>query len=195
MATEIGVVNLLMGTVTAFSTDGSLRILKVGDSAYANDLILSGPDGAIEIRFLDGSVMDLGHDSQLLLNTDFFDLSLSGHSGDVSILVDADGDVILSGNEPLQNNANPAEQNGSWQHDLAGFGQSELSSLDLTDVLSQADNHIAGVEYEGHLQIQISNAEGLVQLINLTDVVATDDMAAQSLLTRILNAGDNSDVS
>lgn len=191
MATEIGVVNLLIGTVTAFSTDGALRILKVGDSAYTNDLLLTGPDGAIEIRFADGSVMDLGRDSQILLNTDFFDLNLAETLTAVSILVDDDGDAILSGNESLRNDLDSSP----LQHDIAGFGESEFSALDLTDVLGHADNHIAGVEYEGHLQIQISNSQGLVQLINLTDVAATDDMAAQSLLAQLLNSGDSSDVS
>ena len=197
MAAEIGVVNVLMGTVTAFSTDGSLRILNVGDNAYANDLILTGPDAAIEIRFADGSVMDLGRDSQLLLNVDFFELNLPDLADDdllsVSILVDAEGDDILTGNDAVQSTSNQANGLMPIQYDIAGFAQSQVNVLELADVVGNPDNHIAGVEYEGHLQIQVSNAGGLIQLINVTDMAASDDMAAQSLLNQLLNSDDSSD--
>ncbi len=73
MATEIGVVKALIGAVTATSTDGSVRTLQVGDVVYANDLISTGAEGAIEIEFADGSVMDLGRSSQALLDSEVFD--------------------------------------------------------------------------------------------------------------------------
>jgi hypothetical protein len=70
MATQIGIVQALIGTATA--TDGSIRNLHVGDSVYADELVSTRSGGAVEIEFSDGSVMDLGRDSQALLDNAVF---------------------------------------------------------------------------------------------------------------------------
>ncbi len=72
MATQIGIVKALIGTVTATSADGSTRNLQVGDSVYADELVSTGSGGAVELEFADGSVMDLGRDSQALLDNTVF---------------------------------------------------------------------------------------------------------------------------
>jgi len=73
MATQIGFVKAIIGEVTAMAADGSSRTLQVGDRVYANELITTGPGGAVEIEFADGSVMDLGRNSQALLDSEMFD--------------------------------------------------------------------------------------------------------------------------
>ena len=72
MATQIGVITAVVGTVTATAEDGSIRTLQAGDRVYANEVISTGPAGAIEIEFAAGSVMDLGRDSQAMLDSAVF---------------------------------------------------------------------------------------------------------------------------
>jgi hypothetical protein len=105
MATEIGVVKALIGAVTATSTDGSVRTLQVGDVVYANDLISTGAEGAVEIEFADGSVMDLGRSSQALLDDEVFEpasTDVANNEETVSDDVDAIQQAILEGQDPTQ---------------------------------------------------------------------------------------------
>ncbi|MDQ7073538.1 MAG: retention module-containing protein [Gammaproteobacteria bacterium] len=80
MATEIGIVNVLIGTATATSTDGTQRDLHVGDRVYADEVITTGAVSAIEIEFADGSLMDLGRNSQAFLDDTVFDRRATSHS-------------------------------------------------------------------------------------------------------------------
>lgn len=105
MATEIGTVTVLIGTATAVSTDGSIRHLQVGDKVFQNDLISTGADGAVEIHFADGSVMDLGRSSNALLDSEVFDPTTPMADAQDEALVD-DVDLIqqaiLEGADPTQ---------------------------------------------------------------------------------------------
>ena len=119
MATEIGVVKALIGAVTATSTDGSVRTLQVGDVVYANDLISTGAEGAIEIEFADGSVMDLGRSSQALLDSEVFDpvnIDVADNEESVSDDVDAIQQAILEGQDPTQ----AAEETAAGAGNAAG---------------------------------------------------------------------------
>ncbi|WP_289302886.1 retention module-containing protein, partial [Methylophaga sp. UBA3996] len=119
MATEIGVVKALIGAVTATSTDGSVRTLQVGDVVYANDLISTGAEGAIEIEFADGSVMDLGRSSQALLDSEVFDpvnTDVADNEESVSDDVDAIQQAILEGQDPTQ----AAEETAAGAGNAAG---------------------------------------------------------------------------
>ncbi len=80
MATEIGTITALVGSATATSTDGSIRNLQVGDKVYANDLVTTGSAGAVEIEFVDGSIMDMGRNSQAVLDTEIFDPETTGNT-------------------------------------------------------------------------------------------------------------------
>jgi hypothetical protein len=52
----------------------------------------------------------------------------------------------------------------------------------LTDGLT-----MTAVEASGHLQLQFSNGSGVVQTIDLNNVVVTDNAAAQTMLNNLLN--------
>ncbi|SFK11508.1 retention module-containing protein [Methylophaga sulfidovorans] len=124
MATEIGVVKALIGAVTVTSTDGSVRTLQVGDVVYANDLISTGAEGAIEIEFADGSVMDLGRSSQALLDAEVFDptnTDIADNQQAVTDDVDAIQQAILEGQDPTQAGqetaAGAGTANGNEGHD------------------------------------------------------------------------------
>jgi hypothetical protein len=185
MTNEIGTVKATTGSVKAFDTEGAVTNLQVGDSVFANELISTGMDGGVEIEFADGEVMDLGRLSQVFLDSHFFDPTLtiatpedSGQAN--SFLIDGQGDDILSGEHEATYDAQP--------HFSLAFPE-DTEQLELSDVISNPDYQLAGFEYNGHLQIQVSNSEGIVQLIDLTSVAASDDIAAQSALNSILSSG------
>ena len=101
MATEIGFIRALIGTATATAVDGSQRSLVVGDRVYADEIISTDSASAIEIEFADGSLMDLGRNSQAFLDTDIFDPAQS-----VAPITDSDitalQDALIDGKDPTQ---------------------------------------------------------------------------------------------
>jgi T1SS-143 domain-containing protein len=106
MATQIGVITAVVGTVTATAEDGSIRTLQAGDRVYANEVISTGPAGAVEIEFADGSVMDLGRDSQAMLDSAVFNpnaTELAESEGEaVPDDVAAIQQAILEGEDPTE---------------------------------------------------------------------------------------------
>lgn len=198
MALQVGVINIIHGEVSAIRADGSSHTLQVGDNVYFQDCISTGSHAAVEISFADGSLMDLGRDSQVMLSSEFFypkatnveatdDLLVA--VANANFLIDAEGDDILSGHQHTSNSL-IAES----EPPISSFPVDSAGRLSLTDVLSQGDNHIAGVEHEGHLQVQVSNQHGVIECINLTSVAAVNDAAAQHVLDVLLNpaTGDDS---
>lgn len=200
MAIQIGVVKVVIGEVTATSVEGAGRLLQAGDQAYADDLISSGPHSAIEICFADGGLMDLGANSQVMLTDEFF-------YPQATTMADTDGDDVLSAlasTSFLINEQGDDILTGHVSDDLSAAGNEDSIAastvaddddvVDMADVLSGASSQISGVEYEGHLQIQVSNTEGIVHLINLTNVAAVDDIAAQMALDHLLNPGNGDEI-
>ncbi|MDO7711271.1 MAG: retention module-containing protein, partial [Pseudomonadota bacterium] len=103
MASQIGIVKALIGTATATSADGSIRNLQVGDSVYADELVSTGKAGAIELEFADGSVMDLGRDTQAMLDNAVFNPeALADTAATAESDVDAIQAAILAGADPTQ---------------------------------------------------------------------------------------------
>ena len=106
MATQIGVVKALIGNVTATATDGSTRTLQVGDNVYANELITTNIAAAIEIELNDGSVMDLGRSSQVMLDNAVFDPSatttVASETDDVPDDIAAIQAALLAGDDPTE---------------------------------------------------------------------------------------------
>lgn len=66
---NVGTVQSVTGVVRAISEDGSERILRAGDSVAENEKIITG-DGVVVIAFTDGTVLDLGGNSSIVLNDD-----------------------------------------------------------------------------------------------------------------------------
>ena len=101
MATEIGIIKTVIGTVTATAVNGSQRALHVGDKVFADDVISTGTSGAVEIEFADGSVMDFGRSSQAILDTEFFDpQQFIQTPTDIQDDVDALQQALLEGTDP-----------------------------------------------------------------------------------------------
>ncbi|MBL1320643.1 MAG: retention module-containing protein [Methylophaga sp.] len=101
MATEIGFVKALIGSATATAIDGSQRNLLVGDRINADEIITTGDASAIEIEFSDGSLIDLGRNSQAFLDTDVFDPQQSS-TPDSDVDITALQDALVDGEDPTQ---------------------------------------------------------------------------------------------
>lgn len=109
MATEAGVISALIGTATATAVDGTVRNLQVGDKVYPNEIITTGLAGAIEIEFPDGSVMDLGRNSQAVLDSETFDFDVAETAtltppaaDNVVDDIEAIQQALLAGEDPTQ---------------------------------------------------------------------------------------------
>lgn len=74
MTMETGNITTLIGTAVASAMDNSQRSLQAGDDIFHGEIITTGPSGAIEIEFVDGSVMNLGRSSQAIIDNDVFNL-------------------------------------------------------------------------------------------------------------------------
>ncbi|WP_456385973.1 Ig-like domain-containing protein [Desulfolithobacter sp.] len=69
---EVGRVTVLYGQVRAVAGDGSQRLLQPGSPVFADELIVTGPDGMVSIVFDDQlqTRLDLGRMSEVLLDDD-----------------------------------------------------------------------------------------------------------------------------
>lgn len=101
MAVEIGIIKNLIGAVTATATDGSQRTLEVGDKLFINEIISTGAAGAVEIEFIDGSIMDLGRNSQTVLDNEVLNPQ-QFTPAQVQADVDALQQALLDGEDPTQ---------------------------------------------------------------------------------------------
>lgn len=103
MAIEVGTITTLFGAAVVISADGTQRNLQIGDRLFADDIITTGVTGAIEIKFSDGSVMDLGRNSQAVLDGEVFSPQATAQLGTV-----LEEDVValqyalLDGTDPTQ---------------------------------------------------------------------------------------------
>ncbi len=98
-AQNIGTVKQLIGTATAEGSNGVIRTLHIGDRVNANDLIVTGDASVIQIVFKDGSHMDLGRDSRLVLDSEIFNPNQS-RVADADASVTAIQKAILAGEDP-----------------------------------------------------------------------------------------------
>ncbi|MDF1588136.1 MAG: retention module-containing protein [Gammaproteobacteria bacterium] len=103
MAAQIGIVKALIGTATATAADGTIRNLQIGDQVFANELITTGAGSAIELEFADGSLMDLGRNSQAILDDTIFNPEAATAVAETTDSeVDAIQAALLAGEDPTQ---------------------------------------------------------------------------------------------
>jgi len=103
MATEIGFIKGLIGSAIATAADGSQRTLQIGDKLFANEIVSTGAAGAVEIEFIDGSIMDLGRNSQAILDNEVIDPQLATLA-QTPVLDDVEAlqQALLDGADPTQ---------------------------------------------------------------------------------------------
>ncbi len=102
MTTKIGIVKVIIGTATATDIDGARRNLSLGDKVYANEVITTGNASAIEIEFSDGTLMDLGRNTQALLDSEAFDPQQPTIESASEVDVLALQDALIDGEDPTQ---------------------------------------------------------------------------------------------
>ncbi|MEO5574369.1 MAG: retention module-containing protein, partial [Gammaproteobacteria bacterium] len=110
----IGIVTSASGTVIATALNGATRALQVGDPVYANEVISTGHLSTVAVEFVDGTRLDLGRDSQALLDEEVFNPG-GADSADTTSTVEAIQQAILAGKDPTKVFEKPAagESEGS----------------------------------------------------------------------------------
>ena len=72
-ALPIGIVSAVIGYVVIKGEDGIEKLLKLGDKLFGGDEISTGEDGHAVIDLIDGSKIELGDDSSVVLDDDVID--------------------------------------------------------------------------------------------------------------------------
>ncbi|ORU94313.1 MAG: hypothetical protein A6F70_08300 [Cycloclasticus sp. symbiont of Bathymodiolus heckerae] len=98
---NVGTVQSVSGIVKAIAEDGTERVLRVGDKVAENEKIITG-SGVIVIAFTDGTVMDLGSNSSIVLNDDV----LNQEGAQTAQSRSAAEDEVAALQEALTNNPN-----------------------------------------------------------------------------------------
>jgi len=87
-----GIVKTVIGNVKAIATDGTERVLQIGERILFNEQIITGDTGTIAIDFSDGTQMDLGRNSIATIDEDSLNAE-SGTKQNAQPLAQAEDDV------------------------------------------------------------------------------------------------------
>lgn len=98
MATQIGVIKTIAGTVTATMPNGQQRNLQQNDIVFQDEVIMTAETGTVEILLNDGSTIDLGKNANITLEP--ISITADVAADDVATIQQA----ILEGEDPTQNN-------------------------------------------------------------------------------------------
>src|SRR3990170_5946839 len=82
----IGEVRELSGTVQLVRADGTTETAAVGTPVYLDDSVITGPDGAVEIVFIDDMTFSLGADAQVVLDNLVYNPGGDGNAVDLSVV-------------------------------------------------------------------------------------------------------------
>ena len=181
-------------------SDTANLIIKIGSSAYTaptpisgtesndvpltgtgNDDVMLGKGGDDTINGGAGNDHIEGGAGNDTLNGEGGNDTLIGGAGNDILTGGAGADIFVWHSEDVGTVASPA-------HDVVtdfNFA-SEGDTLNVHDLLTDGLTMTA-VEVSGHLQLQFSNGSGVVQTIDLNNVVVADNAAAQTMLTNLLN--------
>lgn len=121
MAVEIGVIKAIIGKVELIDSEET-KPLKVGDKVFSDQVISTAIAGAVEIEFIDGSVMALPQNSQAVLDKETFDPTESSQSEDITALQDA----LLAGADPTENEEATAANAGAQSGEDEGSSTAQV---------------------------------------------------------------------
>ena len=82
----IGEVTELTGTARVTRTNGAEEQLSLGDSVFLGDVVATGPESSLGIKFVDDTLFSLGAEARLVLNTLIFDPGGDANTLAVSIV-------------------------------------------------------------------------------------------------------------
>ena len=81
----VGKIQTTIGPVTVMRAGGVVARVDVGEFVYQGDAIATGPDGAVEIIFADGTVFNLSSDARAVLNKFAYDPNGTSNSALLSL--------------------------------------------------------------------------------------------------------------
>ena len=153
----VGAVSSLSGTVKAISLDGSERILQAGDQVHADEVLITGASASVNIKFNNGSTLDLASDARATLDSDVYGGTTAE---DAAASVEAVQQAIAEGQDPTA--TLPAPGAG-----IAGSeGGHDFVRVDLIDQRVDPEN---GFETEG-LSFNVERPEEELLFIQPRDV-------------------------
>ena len=117
-AGAVGIVGAIFGTVKAVAGNGAERILHLGDRVFANELIVTADLSGISIEFSNGGRVDLGRNSEAVLDSDLYGPAEVDRAELVSA-VEAAQRAILAGADPAAILGAPAAGGGGGGEDLS----------------------------------------------------------------------------
>src|SRR5262245_12964264 len=82
----IGTVNEATGDVFIVHKDGTSEQAAAGTPVYANDIVATGADGAVEVLFKDGTTFSLGSNGQMRLDSLIYDPAGTNNGLDATIV-------------------------------------------------------------------------------------------------------------
>lgn len=117
-AGAVGIVSAIFGTVKAVAGNGAERLLHLGDRVFANELIVTADLSGISIEFSNGGRVDLGRNSEAVLDSDLYGPAEVDRAELVSA-VEAAQRAILAGADPAAILGPPAAGGGGGGEDLS----------------------------------------------------------------------------
>jgi Ca2+-binding RTX toxin-like protein len=124
--------------------------------------------------------------------------NIIGGAGDDVIFGGAGNDVISGGagaDQFVWNDADVGVAGAPAVDVINDFNAAEGDVLNLSDLLSDSteNNSITGLEHNGHLELQISNGNNVIQKIDITSIAVANDAAAVDQLNTMLANGTIND--
>jgi hypothetical protein len=159
----IGKVGSVVGSVTVQHADGSTAALAAGDPVFQGDVLQAGPDGKLDLVFVDGTNFSLGAGARMTLDDLVFDPNNSqNNSFSATVLqgafVFATGQIAPSGNMDVKT---PVGTIGIRGTTVAGIVQMEGSESVFTLVPDPKTGHVGKVIFTnggGTQVLDVANA-------------------------------------
>ncbi|MFK0573849.1 retention module-containing protein, partial [Endozoicomonas sp.] len=174
-----GKIHYAVGQVEAISPDGSRRLLKIGDTIFKNEMIVTGADGVIHIDLVNGQLLELSGG----IETDLLSFFADSQSEDVLLETEAEfsevQQAILAGADPTELLSAPAAgvPDDGASTDNAGFGTQTI--LDLSGI--QGD---PGAGFEGSEEGTPFGNDGIERSSRVADI---DSVAPSAPIIRLEN--------
>lgn len=110
----VGTVSAIFGEVKAIASNGAERMLHQGDRVYANDMITTSDLSGISIQFRNGGRIDLGRNSEAMLDTEVYG-PVEVDRAELTSSIEAAQQAILAGADPAEILAAPAAGGGGGE--------------------------------------------------------------------------------
>lgn len=183
-ASAIGYVKLISGNVTAIDSSGVERVLQLGDTVFADDVVVTSSRASVVIELRDGTNLSMGGGSETLLNDEVYDPAVAQDIADRTSDIDAIQQAILAGADPSQVLDAPAAGAG----ETTGDGNQGTVFVERT---AEQTTPESGFETSGLMSGSDQNEE--YQYLN-SPPIAVDDVVSVDEDNSILVAVRDNDI-